>query len=104
MQASVYERFVDAAVGVARQLRQGPALGNSPVDCGAMCMPGLAEKVAQLVEEAVADGAKVCAHPAWQSPLCALPLAPQELIRKSRILGIAAACLPTITPRNLLAE
>ncbi|KAK9916194.1 hypothetical protein WJX75_009917 [Coccomyxa subellipsoidea] len=59
VQASVYERFVDAAVGVARQLRQGPALGNSPVDCGAMCMPGLAEKVAQLVEEAVADGAKV---------------------------------------------
>lgn len=29
-------------------LLQGPALGPSPVDCGAMCMPGLAEKVTQL--------------------------------------------------------
>ncbi|CAL8470086.1 g9628 [Coccomyxa elongata] len=59
VQAPVYGRFVDAAVGVARRLRQGPALGDAPVDCGAMCMPGLAEKVAQLVEDAVADGAKV---------------------------------------------
>lgn len=59
VQAPLYDRFVDAAVGVARRLRQGPALGDAPVDCGAMCMPGLAEKVAQLVEDAVADGAKV---------------------------------------------
>ncbi|BDA44107.1 betaine aldehyde dehydrogenase, chloroplastic [Coccomyxa sp. Obi] len=59
VQAPAYDRFVDAAVGVARRLRQGPALGDAPVDCGAMCMPGLAEKVAQLVEDAVADGAEV---------------------------------------------
>ncbi|EIE25874.1 ALDH-like protein [Coccomyxa subellipsoidea C-169] len=59
VQAPVFDRFVDAAVGVARRLRQGPALGDVPVDCGAMCMPGLADKVAHLVEEAVADGAKV---------------------------------------------
>ena len=29
------------------------------VDCGAMCMPGLAEKVQELVDDAVAKGAKV---------------------------------------------
>lgn len=45
---------------------QGPALGGrdgsvrpEEVDCGAMCMPGLAEKVQQLVDDAVAKGAKV---------------------------------------------
>lgn len=44
---------------VAKQLRQGHALGGTPVDCGAMCMPGLAEKVAELVDEAVQKGAQV---------------------------------------------
>ncbi len=44
---------------VAKQLRQGHALGDRPVDCGAMCMPGLAEKVAELVDEAVQKGAQV---------------------------------------------
>ena len=45
---------------------QGPALGGrsgagrvDQVDCGAMCMPGLAEKVQELVDDAVAKGAKV---------------------------------------------
>lgn len=44
---------------VAKQLRQGHALGAKPVDCGAMCMPGLAEKVTELVDEAVQKGAQV---------------------------------------------
>ena len=48
---------------VAKQLRQGHALGGRPVDCGAMCMPGLAEKVGQLVEDAVHGGAKVASCP-----------------------------------------
>jgi len=29
------------------------------VDCGAMCMPGAAEKVQELIDDAVAKGAKV---------------------------------------------
>ena len=57
VQAPVYEAFLSAVTEAAKQLRQGPALGEQPVDCGAMCMPGLAEKVASLVDEAVADGA-----------------------------------------------
>lgn len=61
MQAAVFDKFVESAAGVAGRLRQGPALGDAPIDCGAMCMPGLAEKVAQLVQEAVDNGAKVCA-------------------------------------------
>lgn len=52
-------RFVSSAAEVAKQLRQGHALGQKPVDCGAMCMPGLAEKVAELVDEAVHKGAQV---------------------------------------------
>lgn len=50
-------------MAVAKQLRQGHALGSRPVDCGAMCMPGLAEKVAELVEDAVQKGAKVNSMP-----------------------------------------
>jgi acyl-CoA reductase-like NAD-dependent aldehyde dehydrogenase len=59
VQAGLYDRFVAASAEVARRLRQGPAVGGTEtVDLGAMCMPGLAEKVAALVDEAVADGAK----------------------------------------------
>ena len=47
------------AAGVIARLRQGPAVGGAPVDCGAMCMPGLAEKVQELVDDAVKKGAQV---------------------------------------------
>lgn len=40
-------------------MRQGHALGEAPVDCGAMCLPGLAERVGELVDDAVAAGAQV---------------------------------------------
>ena len=62
--AAVYDAFVARVAAVARRLRQGPALGglggggNAVVDCGAMCLPGLAERVAGLVDEAVAQGAQ----------------------------------------------
>jgi acyl-CoA reductase-like NAD-dependent aldehyde dehydrogenase len=62
VQDAVFEPFLAAATAVARRLRQGPASAGcdgGTVDLGAMCMPGLAEKVAVLVDEAVADGAKV---------------------------------------------
>lgn len=36
----VYDKFVGKVVEVVGKMRQGPALGSSPVDCGAMCMPG----------------------------------------------------------------
>ncbi len=38
---------------------QGPPLGELTVDCGAMCMPGAAEGIQSLVDDAVAKGAKV---------------------------------------------
>lgn len=38
---------------------QGPPLGGSPVDCGAMVMPGAAAAVQSLVTDAVSRGAKV---------------------------------------------
>lgn len=59
VQEGVYDDFVARVTAVAKQLRQGPALGDGMVDCGAMCMPGLAEKVHGLVQDAVAHGAKV---------------------------------------------
>ena len=40
-------------------MRQGHSLGGALVDCGAMCLPGLAERVAELVDDAVASGAQV---------------------------------------------
>ena len=63
VQEGVFDNFLAAITDVARRLRQGPAVddgGSGTVDLGAMCMPGLAEKVAVLVDEAVANGAKVC--------------------------------------------
>lgn len=47
-------------VANVNKMRVGPALGQGTVDCGAMCMPGSAEKVGELVDDAVSHGAKVC--------------------------------------------
>ncbi|KAL6785877.1 ALDH22 [Auxenochlorella protothecoides x Auxenochlorella symbiontica] len=55
----LFEEFVQRCVAVAGKLRQGPAAGEDVVDCGSMCMPGQAEKVQELVDDAVAQGAKV---------------------------------------------
>ncbi|GLI61056.1 hypothetical protein VaNZ11_003318, partial [Volvox africanus] len=57
----VYDKFLDKVIPLIRNLRQGNPLGPEPVDCGAMCMPGLAEKVHGLVEDAVARGAQLLA-------------------------------------------
>lgn len=59
VQDGVYDTFVQQVVDTAAKMRQGPAVGGATVDCGAMCMPGLAEKVAELVDDAVQRGAKV---------------------------------------------
>ncbi|DBB05797.1 TPA: hypothetical protein ACH3X3_009810 [Trebouxia sp. C0006] len=61
VQEAVYDDFVNQVAEVTKRMRQGPALGGGPIDCGAMCMPGLAEKVADLVDDAVQHGAKVLA-------------------------------------------
>ena len=66
VQEGVYDTFVQQVVETTAKMRQGPAVGGGAVDCGAMCMPGLAEKVAELVHDAVQHGAKVSnAHRAY---------------------------------------
>lgn len=47
------------AAETTSKLRQGAASGEAMVDCGAMCMPGAAEKVQQLIDDAVEKGAQV---------------------------------------------
>lgn len=59
VQDAVYDSFVSQVADLTSKIRQGPAVGGEIVDCGAMCMPGLAEKVAELVDDAVQHGAKV---------------------------------------------
>ena len=66
VQEAVYDTFVRQVADLTSKIRQGPAVGGGTVDCGAMCMPGLAEKVAELVDDAVQRGAKVYTL----SPLC----------------------------------
>ncbi len=66
VQEAVYDSFVNQVAEVTKKMRQGPALGGGTVDCGAMCMPGLAEKVADLVGDAVQHGAKVHLHLPYQ--------------------------------------
>ena len=55
----VYTQFVQQVSATCRRMRQGPTLSAEVVDAGAMCMPGLAERVHELVEDAVSHGAKV---------------------------------------------
>eukprot|EP00891_Asterochloris_glomerata_P005424 jgi/Astpho2/5424/e_gw1.00076.56.1_t len=55
----VYTQFVQQVSATCRKMRQGPTLGPEVVDAGAMCMPGLAERVHELVQDAVSHGAKV---------------------------------------------
>lgn len=53
----------------AQSLRQGGPLEGDPtaVDAGAIALPGLVQSIAGLVEDAVAQGAKVPVQmlPAW---------------------------------------
>lgn len=60
--SAVYDTFVARVADVAARMRQGSPLGGSTVDAGAMCLPGLAHKVRELVDDAVAHGAKVLSH------------------------------------------
>ncbi|KAL4441818.1 hypothetical protein ABPG77_003734 [Micractinium sp. CCAP 211/92] len=59
VQERVYDEFVRRAAGTTSKLRQGAASGGAMVDCGAMCMPGAAEKVQELIDDAVEKGAQV---------------------------------------------
>ncbi|KAL4856021.1 Aldehyde dehydrogenase 22A1 [Chlorella vulgaris] len=61
VQNTIHDEFVRRAAVTTAALRQGPASGEGMVDCGAMCMPGAAEKVQELVDDAVKKGAKVAA-------------------------------------------
>eukprot|EP00892_Ulva_mutabilis_P007130 jgi/Ulvmu1/478/UM001_0486.1 len=58
---AVYEEFLAACAAITSGLRQGDPLGPDTVDCGAMCLPGLAEQVHALVEDARARGARILA-------------------------------------------
>ncbi|KAK9825118.1 hypothetical protein WJX74_010698 [Apatococcus lobatus] len=64
LQAPIHDAFVSRAAAVAQKLRQGPTASEQAgrvMDVGATCLPGLAEKIASLVDDAVAQGAKVAA-------------------------------------------
>ncbi|CAN0468347.1 unnamed protein product, partial [Discosporangium mesarthrocarpum] len=57
----IYDELVSKVAEIAKNLRQGPVLGNEPVDCGAMVMPAQLDIVQELVEDALSKGAKVMA-------------------------------------------
>ena len=96
VQEAVYDDFVNQVAEVTKRMRQGPALGGGPIDCGAMCMPGLAEKVADLVDDAVQHGAKVHLHLPYQNEqkqsLCLLAI----MIGTERPPEAAGGCLRSI--------
>lgn len=56
---AIVEEFVSRCAAAVSQIRVGPATGASFVDCGSLCLPGLAEKVQGLVDDAVTKGARV---------------------------------------------
>jgi acyl-CoA reductase-like NAD-dependent aldehyde dehydrogenase len=57
--ADVYDAFVERALEEVQALRQGPPLGESVVDIGAMTMPRQLDIIQELVDDAVARGARV---------------------------------------------
>lgn len=57
----IADDFVARCVSAVNSIRVGPATGTEFVDCGSLCLPGLAEKVQSLVDDAVAKGATVVA-------------------------------------------
>jgi acyl-CoA reductase-like NAD-dependent aldehyde dehydrogenase len=61
VQRAVAPAFVAACAAAVGRIRAGPASGEAPVDYGALCLPGLADKVQALVDDAVARGATLVA-------------------------------------------
>lgn len=61
VQASIFDASLAKLVAGARSLRQRAPLEGDPtaVDAGALALPGLAQTIASLVDDAVAHGAKV---------------------------------------------
>lgn len=78
---ALYEAFVERCAALTSALRQGPPLGDAPVDCGAMCMPGAAQRMQQLVDDAVAKGAKVLAGGV-------LPAGPGQFYPPTMLVGV----------------
>lgn len=58
---SLLDRWLRDAVEAVGRLRQGAPVGHGTVDLGAQCLPGLREKIHDLVEDARAKGARVLA-------------------------------------------
>jgi acyl-CoA reductase-like NAD-dependent aldehyde dehydrogenase len=57
---SIYDKFVEQIVAVVSQMRAGASLGDSFVDCGAICMgTNQIAKYQALVDDAVSKGARV---------------------------------------------
>eukprot|EP00607_Mallomonas_marina_P003787 CAMPEP_0182430560 /NCGR_PEP_ID=MMETSP1167-20130531/41635_1 /TAXON_ID=2988 /ORGANISM="Mallomonas Sp, Strain CCMP3275" /LENGTH=478 /DNA_ID=CAMNT_0024615799 /DNA_START=337 /DNA_END=1773 /DNA_ORIENTATION=- len=56
----VYQEFCDGVTRVTRELKTGPSLGDTGVDCGAICMgPAQLRHYQRLVDDAVSKGARV---------------------------------------------
>ena len=62
------DKFLDICMTAVAQMRQGPASQDDTVDFGSLCLPGLAEKVQELVDDAVSHGATVVTGGRMPSP------------------------------------
>ena len=69
----VFEEFCDGVTKVVKQMKVGPSLGDTAVDCGSICMgPRQMLHYQKLVDDAVIKGAKLLAGgfiPPAESPL-----------------------------------
>eukprot|EP00887_Chlorella_sp_A99_P003616 scaffold7.g3616.t1 len=108
VQEGVYDEFVRRAAETTARLRQGPASGEALVDCGAMCMPGQAEKVQELVFDAVKRGAKVLVGGAlprapaagggtYYPPTVLTGVTPDMRIWREEVFGPVMAVVPFAT-------
>ena len=62
--ASLVDKFLTTVVSCVKKMRQAPPLngnGNTGVDIGALCLPGEAARIQELIDDATRRGAEVAA-------------------------------------------
>lgn len=100
--ARVYNQYISSVVEAVKKARQGPPLGSDLVDLGAMCMPGQAEKVQELVDDAVANGARVLVggkahvgpHGQFFPPTVVVDVKPSMRLWREEVFGPVMTVMP----------
>lgn len=109
----IADKFVAMCAEAAGKMRQGPASGDALVDFGSLCLPGLADKVQALIDDALAKGGKVVIGgvkpPAgttqgqFYPPTILTGVTPQMRVWREEVFGPVMACTTFATDDQAVA-